>query len=147
MKLRIRPFEATVQGVEFEGVIEGEQFRLNLFRHTYPITTVEVGVDDHGPFALIREMQRPVEFGYQLLVEPEYNEDFPGITNCRIAITRDKTDSIRALMQEEGIKPDSANIVGGITESVSIYFSSNGILENSPGFSERAPSIDSKYDM
>jgi hypothetical protein len=124
-------------------VIEGEQFRLRLFRRTYPITTADVGVDDRGPFALIGEMRRPVEFGYTLLVEPEYNEDFPGITHCHIAIVRDKTNSARALLQKEGIKHDSANVVGGVTESVSVYFHSNGTIEDS----DRVPSIDSDYDM
>jgi hypothetical protein len=146
MKLKIRPFKTTVEGVQFEGVIEGEQLRLRLFRHTYPITTAEVGVDERGPFALIGQMQRPVEFGYKLLVEAEYDEDFPGVTHCCIAIIRDKTDSVRALLQEEGIKPDSVNLVGTVTESVDIYFQSDGTIE-SPGCSERVPSIIGDYDM
>src|SRR5216684_1956773 len=99
MNLKIRPFKTTVEGVRFEGLIQGQQFRLRLFGHTYPITTAAVGVDERGPFALIREMQRPVDFGYKLLVEPEHDEDFPGIIGCRIAVVRDKTDSVRALLQ------------------------------------------------
>lgn len=49
MKLKIRPFKTSIEGVQFEGMIEGEVFRLRLFRHTYPITTPDVGVANVAP--------------------------------------------------------------------------------------------------
>jgi hypothetical protein len=134
MNLKIRPFRKTLNEIEIEGVIEGEQFRLRLFGRTYPVTTSTVSVDKHGPFAFIDEIERPVNFGYTLQIEVEPDEDVP--PGCRIAIFRDKTAQVREVLRHEGIDPDSGNLVGTASDGVYVYFNSWGIIH---GWSESLP--------
>lgn len=134
MNLKIRPFKKTLNEIEIEGVIEGEQFRLRLFGRTYPVTTSTVGVDEHGPFAFIDEIERPVNFGYTLQIEVEPDEDAP--PGCRIAIFRDKTAQVREVLRHKGIDPDSGNLVGTASDGVYVYFNSWGIID---GWGESLP--------
>jgi len=144
MNLKVRPFETTVDGVKVEGFIEGEQFRLQLFGRTVPVTTVDIGVDKNGPYARIGEMERQIDFGYTLKIEPEYDEDLP--PGCRIAIFRDKTDSIRAALESDGTDPDSVNLIATVSESVSVYFDPGGNINGSSQL-EPPPLDIGDYDM
>lgn len=127
MNLKIRPFKTTVEQIQIEGVIEGEQLRLRLFRRAYPVRTASIGVDKDGPYALIHEMERLLDFEYTLRIEPEYDEHLP--PECRIVVFRDKADGVRALLQQDGYDPDSMNLVGTVSESISAYFDCGGNID------------------
>jgi hypothetical protein len=134
MNLKVRPFTKTLNEIQIQGVIEGGQFRLRLFGQTYPVTTSAVGVDDHGPYAFIDEMERPVNLGYTLAIDVEPDELLP--PGCRIAIFRDKTAQVRDLLRREGIEPDSGILVGTASDGVYVYFNSRGIID---GWGETLP--------
>lgn len=136
MNLKVRPFKKTLNEIEIQGTIQGGQFRLRLFGHTYPVTTSNVGVDAHGRYALIDEMQRPVNFGYMLTIEVEPDENLP--PGCRIAVFRDKTDQIRKTIRRQGFDPDSANLMGTASDGVYLYFNSAGIID---GWGESLPPL------
>lgn len=127
MNLKIRPFKKTLNEIEIEGVIQAGQFRLRFFGRTYPVTTSNVGTDEHGPFAFIDEIEKSVHFGYTLLIELEPDED--ALPGCRIAIFRDKTAQLREALRHEGIDPNSGNLIGTASDGVYLYFNSRGVID------------------
>lgn len=144
MSLKVRPFKTTIDEVLAEGVIEGNSFVCRFYGNSFAVGVTRIGEDQRGSYALIEEVERPERFGYTFKVEPDYSEHFP--PGCRISLFRDKTDSVRALVREHGVDPDSVNLVGTVAESISVYFDFDG-NENGSSRSEQVPSITDDYAM
>lgn len=134
MSLKIRPFKTTVEEIDVTGAIQENLFVVQFYGRPYPVSTLEVGRDERGPYALIEETNRRENFCDVFLVEPEYDEDFP--PGCRIALFRDKANEVRALLVNQGIDPDPAILTGTASDAVSVYFDFDG---NKNGYSLSGP--------
>ena len=144
MSLKVRSFKTMIDDVLAEGVIVGNSFVCRFYGKSFAVAATKIGDDKRGRYALIEEVERPESFGYTFKVEPDYSEDFP--PGCRISLYHDKTDSVRALAQAHGIDPDRANLVGTLTESISVYFDFDG-NENGSSRDEPIPTLRGDFTM
>ena len=109
MKVKVKPFKTAVSGTDVTGTIEPGHFAVSFYDILYRIPIVEIGLDTNGQYAVIEETLRRFSDGFELSVEVEPDED--GYHGCIISFLRRDDHALEHLALQQGINPNSVNLV------------------------------------
>ena len=139
-RLKVRPFERVTDAREgtkehiVAAAIEDGLFWLRLDQAKFRIPTREIGTDELGPFAIIEECDTELPGGYNLRVQPEFEEPLAGVLlppRCQISIILIENPApFESALREAWIDPASVIHLPPVKWSLDVYFFSSGKLEN-----------------
>jgi len=138
--LKVRPFVPVTtnpEGTEVHlvsAVIENGEFCLRFDQATFRIPFWEMGTDELGPFAMIKECDTKLPGGSNLRVEAEFEEPLGDVLlppRCHICIiVKENPAPLENQLREAWIDPASIILLAPVKWSLDVYFFSSGKLEN-----------------
>lgn len=137
----VRPFRGELEddygrrGLPVEGSFREDAFLLCVGDLQFPIPTVFIGVDGHGPFARL-EHQTITQGEYLVVIEPEYPEPddprAPGLClSVRRLPPREVVEGIKTATAVKGYSPDEVNRLMPLLSGVAVDFNSLGMVDGS----------------
>src|SRR5260221_1320607 len=132
---RTRPFRHTFANEDAppltcEGRIQDSSLNIQIGLSTVTIPTVEVGTDESGEFAVIRDWESQLESGFIVRVEPELDESDPEEPKfgCMIRFTRPAslTPQAQAWVDRQWMTLDVLNMIIPPDSDFGISFSHRG---------------------
>lgn len=135
--VRLGPFTYTFEGsapgrIAISGGVAGGEFVLRAFGQTVPLTTVEVGTDGAGAFAVVLEQEHEFAGRIRLLVCREYEEDqLPG-GQVSVDLPLDPAAFERALADAGvRVRADRVKVLTPIERGFSVFFDGDGRVNGS----------------
>lgn len=133
--LQVRPFERALAspdgriGTVVVGRIRDEDFTVSFFEREFCLDTAEVGTDEFGSFARIRESRRILDHGWILeaAMDPPLEEERDTGMGCQISLVKPtlNTQDIDRL----GIDTKAVNLLIPPRFAWSIYFGPSGAID------------------
>ena len=138
MTFKLRPFDPILierpssrTAVAVGGRIEGKTYVVSVDAASFPLPTCEVGNDEFGAYAMVREVRLPLQLGFVLEVGEEVPEEDdppdqpPG---CHIRLFKDPTPAREHVARGLGL--NKVNLVGfGPTAEITIYVAWTGFVD------------------
>ncbi len=131
MKVKVKPFETTVDGIDITGKIEAGHFVVSFYGIPCSIPIVEIGTDRNGHYALVEKTLRRFSDGFELSVDLEPHEN--GYHGCIISFLRRDDETLEHLALQQGINPNSVNLLIPPKQLIAVCLDHWGKVDGSIG--------------
>src|SRR5260221_7052357 len=129
---RHRFFGETTPPLSCEGKIQDGSLTILIGVSDIAIPTVEIGSDEWGEFAVVENLERQLDSGFFVRVEPELDESDPEEPKfgCMIRFTRPAAlpSLIQAAVERRGMTVDQVNMIIPPDSDFGVSFSYRGFF-------------------